>query len=63
VKREEPGKLPTSEWRVRRVLQLYAAGESIARMATLVGWSEGRVRRVLREAGIIVPSEDGSHEK
>ena len=56
---EERRKLPTTaEWRARRVMQLYVAGEPIARVATHVGWSEGRVRKVLREAGVAVPEGD-----
>jgi hypothetical protein len=33
---------------------MYAAGEAIPEIALLVGWSAGRVRKVLREAGFIV---------
>ncbi len=45
-------------WRMRRVMELYAAGEPIFQISRLVGWSEGRVRKVLREAGIIVTDHD-----
>ena len=52
-------------WRTRRVMELYAIGESITQISRLVGWSEGRVRKVLREAGVIVTDQDrdASHEK
>ncbi len=43
---------------MRRVMELYAAGEPISQISRLVGWSEGRVRKVLREAGIIVTDHD-----
>jgi hypothetical protein len=43
---------------VRRTMQLYAAGEPLVRIAGLVGWSEGRVRKVLREAGLAIPEAD-----
>jgi len=39
-------------------MQQYLAGESIPQIALLVGWSEGRVRKVLREAGLIVTDAD-----
>jgi hypothetical protein len=41
-------------WRTRRVLGLCASGESTSQISQLVGWSEGRVRKVLREAGVVV---------
>ena len=37
---------------------MYAAGEAIPEIALLVGWSAGRVRKVLREAGFIVTDQD-----
>jgi len=39
-------------------MQQYLAGEAIPQIALLVGWSEGRVRKVLREAGLIITDED-----
>ena len=45
-------------WRLRRVMELYATGEPISEVSLLVGWSEGRVRKVLREAGVIVTDQD-----
>ncbi len=55
-----PKKSPGKEdmWRTRRVTELYAAGEPIAQISRLVGWSEERVREVLREASIIVTDYD-----
>ena len=55
--KREPGK--EDLWRTRRVLGLYAAGESVSEISRLVGWSEGRVRKVLRQAGVVVTEEDG----
>jgi hypothetical protein len=46
-------------WRTRRVMELYAAGESIPEISRAVGWSEGRVRKVLRDAGVIIVEPDG----
>ena len=46
-------------WRTRRVLGPYAAGESISEVSRLVGWSEGLVRKVLRQAGVVVIEADG----
>jgi hypothetical protein len=46
-------------WRTRRVMEMYASGEAISEIAKLVGWSEGRVRKVLREAGVAVPDGEG----
>jgi hypothetical protein len=46
-------------WRTRRVMELYAAGESIPEISRVVGWSEGRVRKVLREAGVIIVEPEG----
>jgi hypothetical protein len=40
-------------------MQLYVAGKPIVQIASLVGWGEGRVRKVLREAGVAVPEGDG----
>jgi hypothetical protein len=70
VKRERPQQ-PPAGWRTRRTMQLYVAGEPVVRIAGLVGWSEGRVRKVLREAGLAVPEADeaagdlesGNHEE
>jgi hypothetical protein len=64
VKRERP-QPPPAEWRMRRAMQLYAAGEPIVRIASQVGWSEGRARKVLRDAGVVVADggRDGSHEE
>jgi hypothetical protein len=45
-------------WRTRRVLGMYASGGAISEIALLVGWSEGRVRKVLREAGVAIPEGD-----
>jgi hypothetical protein len=56
--RRESHKPDEAEWRTRRVMRQYLAGESIPQIAHLVGWSEGRVRKVLREAGLIVTDED-----
>jgi hypothetical protein len=44
-------------WRTRRVMRLYASGETILVIARSVGWSEGRVRKVLREAGVVLTEE------
>ena len=46
-------------WRTRRVLGLYAGGEPVPQISRRVGWSEGRVRKVLREAGGAVIETDG----
>jgi hypothetical protein len=43
----------------RRAMELYAAGEPIFYISQVVGWSEGRVRKVLRDAGVIVTESDG----
>lgn len=56
--RKNPGK--EDLWRTRCVMELYAAGESIPEIARVVGWSEGRVRKVLRDAGVIITEPDGS---
>jgi hypothetical protein len=52
-------------WRLRRVMELYATGEAISQISLLVGWSEGRIRKVLREAGVIVTdhNRDIGYEK
>ena len=42
---------------------MYAAGEAISEIAGLVGWSEGRVRKVLREAGVVVPEGYGGDDR
>ena len=44
-------------WRTLRVMRLYASGETIPQIARSVGWSEGRVRKVLREAGVVLTEE------
>jgi hypothetical protein len=44
-------------WRTRRVMRLYAAGETIPLISRSVGWSEGCVRKVLREAGVVLTEE------
>ena len=44
----------TDPWRTHRVMRLYASGETIPLIARSVGWSEGRVRKVLREAGVVL---------
>ena len=44
-------------WRTRCVMRLYASGETIPLIARSVGWSEGRVRKVLREAGVVLTEE------
>ena len=61
-KRRRPA---AGEWRARLVLRLYASGEPISKIALQAGWSEGRVRKVLREAGVIVTDKDrdGSREE
>ncbi|MDX6382048.1 MAG: hypothetical protein QOI57_3072 [Rubrobacteraceae bacterium] len=61
--KKNPGK--EDLWRSRRVMELYAIGEPIFQISRLVGWSEGRVRKVLREAGVIVTDQDrdGSREE
>jgi hypothetical protein len=46
-------------WRTRRVMELYAAGKPISYISRVVGWSEGRVRKVLRDAGVIVTEPEG----
>jgi hypothetical protein len=51
----EPGQV--DPWRTRRVMRLYASGETIPLIAHSVGWSEGRVRKVLREAGVVLTEE------
>ncbi len=56
------GRREADPWRTRRVMGLYAAGEPISQISRQVGWSEGRVRKVLREAGVIVTEEDGEGE-
>jgi hypothetical protein len=38
-------------------MRLYASGETIPLIARSVGWSEGRVRKVLREAGVVLTEE------
>jgi hypothetical protein len=48
----EPGQ--ADPWCTRRVMRLYAAGETIPQISRSVGWSEGRVRKVLREAGVFL---------
>jgi hypothetical protein len=53
--RREPGQ--ADPWRTRRVMRLYASGETIPAISRSVGWSEGRVRKVLREAGIALTEE------
>jgi hypothetical protein len=47
----------TDPWRTRRVMRLYASGETIPLISRSVGWSEGRVRKVLREAGVVLTEE------
>jgi hypothetical protein len=61
--KKNPGK--EDLWRTRRVMGLYAAGEPIPEISQVVGWSEGRVRKVLREAGVIVAdgARSGCHEE
>jgi hypothetical protein len=56
--RSEGQKPGTAEWRTRRVMQLYLSEEALPEIALHVGWSVGRVRRVLREAGFIVTDQD-----
>jgi hypothetical protein len=51
----EPGQ--ADPWRTRRVMRLYASGETIPLISRSVGWSEGRVRKVLREAGVVLTEE------
>jgi hypothetical protein len=55
----EQGRKPgqVDPWRTRRVMRLYASGETIPLIARSVGWSEGRVRKVLREAGVVLTEE------
>ena len=36
---------------------MYASGKTIPLIARSVGWSEGRVRKVLREAGVVLTEE------
>jgi hypothetical protein len=50
-------------WRTRRVMELYAAGKPISYISRVVGWSEGRVRKVLRDAGIIITEPDGGDRR
>jgi hypothetical protein len=54
-KGKEPGQ--ADPWRTRRVMRLYASGETIPLIARSVGWSEGRVRKMLREAGVVLTEE------
>lgn len=61
VARKNPGK--EDLWRTRRVMELYSIGEPISQISRLVGWSEGRVRKVLRKAGVIVTEEEKSREE
>lgn len=49
-------------WRTRRVMRLYAAGETIPLISRSVGWSEGRVRKVLREAGVVLTEEGAVYD-
>src|SRR5918995_1250297 len=51
----EPGQ--ADPWRTRRVMRLYASGETVPLRARSVGWSEGRVRKVLRETGVVLTEE------
>ena len=51
----EPGQ--ADPWRTRRVMRLYASGENITLISRSVGWSEGRVRKVLRDAGVVLTEE------
>jgi hypothetical protein len=55
----EQGRQPgqADPWRTRRMMRLYASGETIPHIARSVGWSEGRVRKVLREAGVVLTEE------
>jgi hypothetical protein len=39
-------------------MRQYLSGAPISEIALRVGWSEGRVRKVLREVGFIVTDED-----
>lgn len=50
-------------WRTRRVMELYAIGEPIHEISRAVGWSEGRVRKVLRSAGVVVSDGGESREE
>ncbi len=36
---------------------MYASGKTVPLIARSVGWSEGRVRKVLREAGVVLTEE------
>jgi hypothetical protein len=38
-------------------MRLYASGKTIPLIARSVGWSEGRVRLVLREGGVVLTEE------
>jgi hypothetical protein len=38
-------------------MRLYASGETIPLISRSVGWSEGRVHKVLREAGVVLTEE------
>jgi hypothetical protein len=51
----KPGQV--DPWRTLQVMRLYASGETIPLIARSVGWSEGRVRKVLREAGVSLTEE------
>ena len=57
----EPGQ--ADPWRTRRVMRLYAAGETIPLISRSVGWSEGRVRKVLREAGVVLTEEGAALQR
>jgi hypothetical protein len=56
---EQQGRDPrqADPWRTLRVMRLYASGETIPLIARSVGWSEGRVRKVLRESGVVLTEE------
>jgi hypothetical protein len=58
----ERGKEPehTDPWRTRRVMRLYASGEIIPQISRSVGWSEGRVRKVLRKQVWSLPRRGGT---
>lgn len=56
---EQQGREPrqADPWRTRRVMIMYASGETIPATARSVGWSEDRVRKILRESGVALTEE------
>ena len=61
----EQGRKPgrADPWRTLRVMRLYASGEIIPLISRSVGWSESRVRKVLREAGVVLTEEGAALQR